>query len=74
MARAVWNATTSLDLLNVAVQVFSGERSVDLHSPMLDRRDKKLIRYERVNSDTGEEVASLPPLRRARAMAGDSAN
>jgi non-homologous end joining protein Ku len=63
-----------LGLLNVPVQVFCGERPVDLHFRMLDSRDWKPIRYQRVNSDTGEEVASLPPLRRARAMAGHSAN
>src|SRR5476649_724365 len=57
MARPVWNGSISFGLLNVPVQIFSGERSVDLHFRMLDGRDKKPIRYERVNSDTGEEVA-----------------
>jgi DNA end-binding protein Ku len=57
MARPVWNGTISFGLLNVPVQIFSGERSVDLHFRLLDSRDKKPIRYERVNSDTGEEVA-----------------
>lgn len=56
MARPVWNGTISFGLLNVPVQIFSGERSVDLHFRMLDGRDQKPIRYERVNSDTGEEV------------------
>jgi DNA end-binding protein Ku len=40
----------------VPVQLYSGERSVDLHFRMLDSRDKSPVRYERVNSDTGEEV------------------
>jgi DNA end-binding protein Ku len=57
MARPVWNGTISFGLLNVPVQIFSGERSVDLHFRLLDSRDQKPIRYERVNSDTGEEVA-----------------
>jgi DNA end-binding protein Ku len=57
MARPVWNGTISFGLLNVPVQIFSGERSVDLHFRLLDGRDQKPIRYERVNSDTGEEVA-----------------
>jgi DNA end-binding protein Ku len=57
MARPVWNGTISFGLLNVPVKIFSGERSVDLHFRMLDSRDQKPIRYERVNSDTGEEVA-----------------
>lgn len=56
MARPIWNGTISFGLLNVPVQLFSGDRSVDLHFRMLDSRDKKPVRYERVNSDTGEEV------------------
>jgi DNA end-binding protein Ku len=46
----------SFGLLNVPVSLMSGERKVDLHFRMLDSRDKKPIRYERVNADTGEEV------------------
>jgi DNA end-binding protein Ku len=57
MSRPVWNGSISFGLLNVPVQIFSGERSVDLHFRLLDSRDKKPIRYERINSDTGEEVA-----------------
>jgi DNA end-binding protein Ku len=57
VARPIWNGTISFGLLNVPVQVYPGERSVDLHFRMLDSRDRKPIRYERVNSETGEEVA-----------------
>lgn len=56
MARPIWNGVLSFGLLNVPVSVMSGERKVDIHFRMLDVRDKKPIRYERVNSDTGEEV------------------
>lgn len=56
MARPIWNGTISFGLLNVPVQLYSGERTIDLHFRMLDNRDKKPIRYERINSDTGEEV------------------
>jgi DNA end-binding protein Ku len=38
------------------VKLMSGERSVDLQFRMLDARDNAPIRYERVNSETGEEV------------------
>src|SRR6202167_189480 len=57
MARPIWNGTISFGLLNVPVQIYSGERTVDLHFRMLDSRDRKPIRYERVNAETGEEVA-----------------
>lgn len=56
MARPIWNGTISFGLLNVPVQLFSGDRSVDLHFRMLDSRDNKPVRYERVNAETGEEV------------------
>jgi DNA end-binding protein Ku len=56
MSRPIWNGTISFGLLNVPVQLFSGERTVDLSLRMLDSRDKNPIRYERVNSETGEEV------------------
>jgi len=56
MARPIWNGTISFGLLNIPVALMPGERRVDLHFRMLDGRDKKPIRYERINADTGEEV------------------
>ena len=56
MARPIWTGTISFGLLNVPVQLHSGERSVDLHFRMLDSRDNSPVRYERVNAETGEEV------------------
>lgn len=56
MPRPVWNGVISFGLLNVPVQLHTASRSVDLHFRMLDSRNKKPIRYERVNAETGEEV------------------
>lgn len=56
MARPIWNGTISFGLLNIPVQLYSGERSVDLHFRLLDSRDNNPVRYERVNVETGEEV------------------
>jgi len=56
MARPIWTGTLSFGLLNVPVALMSGERRIDLHFRMLDARDKRPIRFERVNADTGEEV------------------
>lgn len=56
MARPIWNGTLSFGLLHIPVAVMSGERSVDLHFRMLDARNKKPVRYERVNAETGREV------------------
>ena len=56
MARPIWTGTLSFGLLNVPVSLMSGERSVDLRFRMLDSRSNTLVRYERVNAETGEEV------------------
>lgn len=56
MARPIWTGTLSFGLLNVPVSLMPGERRTDLHFRMLDSRDRKPVRYERVNADTGEEV------------------
>lgn len=56
MARPIWTGTLSFGLLNVPVSLMSGERRVDLQFRMLDSRDGKPIRFERVNAETGEEV------------------
>ena len=56
MARPIWTGNLSFGLLNVPVSLMSGTRSTDLSFRMLDARDKKPIRFERVNADTGEEV------------------
>src|SRR6185437_15834985 len=42
--------------LNVPVQLYTASRSVDLHFRMLDARNRKPVRYERINAETGEEV------------------
>ena len=56
MARPIWSGTLSFGLLNIPVQLMSGERRTDLSFRMLDSRDNAPIRYERVNAETGEEV------------------
>lgn len=56
MPRPIWTGTLSFGLLNVPVSLMPGERRTDLHFRMLDSRDRKPVRYERVNAETGEEV------------------
>ncbi|MEO8669732.1 MAG: Ku protein [Tahibacter sp.] len=56
MARPIWTGTLSFGLLNIPVSLMSGERRIDLHFRMLDSRNNKPIRYERVNAETGAEV------------------
>ena len=57
MARPIWSGTLSFGLLNVPVQLVTAERGgSDISFRMLDSRDRKPIRFERVNAETGEEV------------------
>ena len=55
-SRPIWTGAISFGLLNIPVQLMSAERRVDLRFHMLDSRDQKRVRYERVNAETGEEV------------------
>jgi DNA end-binding protein Ku len=55
-ARPIWNGTLSFGLLNIPIQLMTGERKNDLHFRQMDARNKAPIRYERVNAETGEEV------------------
>ncbi|RZA18710.1 MAG: Ku protein [Lysobacteraceae bacterium] len=56
MARPIWTGNLSFGLLNVPVSLMPGTRSTDLSFRMLDARDRKPIRFERVNAETGDEV------------------
>lgn len=56
MPRPVWNGVVSFGLLNVPVQLYTATRDIDLHFRMLDARNRKPVRYERVNTVTGDEV------------------
>lgn len=56
MPRPIWTGAISFGLLNIPVQLMPAERRVDLQFHMLDSRDGKRVRYERVNAETGEEV------------------
>ena len=57
MARPIWSGTLTFGLLNIPVSLMAGERKTDISFRMLDSRNNRPIRYERVNSETGEEVA-----------------
>ena len=56
MPRPIWNGTLSFGLLNIPVSLMAGERRTDIHFRMLDSRNNKPVRYERVNAETGDEV------------------
>lgn len=54
--RPIWKGSISFGLVNVPVTLYPAEERTDLRFHMLDSRDNSRVRYERVNSETGEEV------------------
>lgn len=54
--RAVWKGHISFGLVNIPVSLFAAEQRQDLQFHLLDSRDRRRVRYERVNEETGEEV------------------
>ncbi len=58
MARGIWKGTLGFGLVNIGVELFSGEVAKGLDLDMLDKRDHAPIGYKKYNKSTGEEVAS----------------
>lgn len=55
--RAIWSGAIGFGLVNIPVRIFSAVQSSSLDLTMLDKHDNAKIRYQRINEDTGEEVA-----------------
>jgi DNA end-binding protein Ku len=57
MPRGLWKGAISFGLVNVPVELVSGEkRSSELHFTMLDKRDMAPVGYQRINKRTGKAV------------------
>jgi DNA end-binding protein Ku len=57
MPRGLWKGAISFGLVNVPVELVSGEkRSGELHFTLLDKRDMAPVGYQRVNKASGKEV------------------
>ncbi len=54
--RPTWSGSLSFGLLQIPVQLYAATRDLDLHFRLLDGRDQKPVRYQRINTVTGEEV------------------
>ncbi|MEH6308463.1 Ku protein [Olivibacter sp. CPCC 100613] len=55
--RAIWTGAIGFGLVNIPVKLFSATETSRLDFDMLDRKDHSRIRYQRVNENTGKEVA-----------------
>jgi DNA end-binding protein Ku len=57
MPRALWKGAISFGLVNVPVELVSGEkRSAELDFTMLDKRDLSPVGYQRINKASGKTV------------------
>jgi DNA end-binding protein Ku len=55
--RAIWSGSIGFGLVNIPIRIFSATESSSLSLDMLDKHDQANIKYQRVNKDTGKEVA-----------------
>ena len=57
MARAIWTGSVSFGLVNVPVGLYSATEDHDVHFHQFEKGTSSRVRNERVNEDTGDEVA-----------------
>jgi DNA end-binding protein Ku len=56
MARSIWKGSIAFGLVNIPVSLSNAETKPDVQFHMVDSENHARIRYEKVNSETGEEV------------------
>lgn len=57
MSRVIWKGSISFGLVYVPVSLYSGEQRDEIHFKQLDKHDLAPIGYQRVNKNSGKEVA-----------------
>lgn len=58
MAHAIWKGSVGFGLVNIPVNLYSGEaRERELGFTMLDKRDMSPVGYKKVNKKTGAEIS-----------------
>lgn len=55
--RSIWTGSISFGLINIPIKVFSAVQESSLDLDMLDSKDHSNIKFLRVNTSTGKEVA-----------------
>jgi len=55
--RAIWSGAIGFGLVNIPVKLFSAVQQSGLDLDMLDKKDHANIKFQRVNANTGKEVA-----------------
>jgi DNA end-binding protein Ku len=55
--RAIWSGAIGFGLVNIPVKLFPAVQESNLDLDMLDKKDHANIKFQRVNANTGKEVA-----------------
>lgn len=55
--RAIWSGAIGFGLVNIPVKLYSAVQESELDLDMLDKKDFANIKFQRVNANTGKEVA-----------------
>jgi len=55
--RAIWSGAIGFGLINIPVGMYGAVETSNLDLDMLDKHDNGKIKYQRINEETGEEVA-----------------
>jgi DNA end-binding protein Ku len=55
--RAIWSGAIGFGLVNIPIKLFSAVQQSELDLDMLDKKDHANIKFQRVNANTGKQVA-----------------
>src|SRR5262245_28737627 len=55
--KSIWTGAIGFGLVNIPVKMYSAVQESTLDLDMLDKKDHAHIKYQRINSKTGREVA-----------------
>jgi DNA end-binding protein Ku len=71
MARAIWTGSVSFGLVNVPVGLFSATQDHEVHFHQFEKGTSNRVRNQRVNEQTGDEVAYKDIVKGAEVGDGD---
>jgi DNA end-binding protein Ku len=55
--RAIWSGAIGFGLVNIPIKLYSAVQNSELDLDMLDKKDHSNIKFQRINANTGKEVA-----------------
>jgi len=55
--RAIWSGAIGFGLVNIPIKLYSAVQQSELDLDMLDKKDHANIKFQRVNANTGKQVA-----------------